>query len=130
MAGSDDGEIIGTTSKSAASSLVNLAELIREVRREVGYYVHPETGPASLIVHGAQYLAGVVTRKPSLSQYKETLLVEAAVGSVLGPGRATDVSWERTRGRLNHIAYDPAQTRQIKESLETKMRQYIARIQA
>src|SRR3989338_1136975 len=123
-------EVVGAKASQPEQRKVKLVELLKESRNEVGYYVHPETGFIGLIVHGGQCIAGIVTRKQLISQYRETIIVDAAVGSVLGPDRAIDVSWERTRGRLNHITYDPAQAKQIKESLEAKMRTYLAKTRA
>jgi len=106
---------------------VRLIELVRDVRRDVGYYVHPEVGVSSFIVQGVHLVRGVFTRKTSLSQYRENVLLEAAVDAVLGHSYARAASWERTRGDYGGIIYDEGQARLIKQGLEWQMRNYLSK---
>ena len=104
---------------------VDLGDLVEQVRKNVGYCVHPETGLASYVVQAGQFLIGLVTKKTSLSPYQENVILVRVAQSSGGTSLGNTLSWERTRGRYHGIIVENALAEPIREGLEESMRSHL-----
>lgn len=115
MAASDDGKMSGHSTTARQSGVV-LKNLVKEVRRTTGYYV-----ASGWLSEWAQKTIGVATRKPTLSAYQESQILEEAV-KLAG---VTPVTWERTRGQYSSIVVDEQKAVTLQNVLEVGMRAYL-----